>query len=167
MSKRRGDVVFLDDFLDEIGIDAARWYLVSRGHDQTIEIDVDLAAEQSAKNPVYYVQYAHARIASILRNAGDARPGAEPPAELAVEERDLVKRLAEFPQVVAEATARRGPHAIPNYAIRVADDFHRFYTRHKVLGSEEQAFRLGLITATKWVIARSLDLIGVEAPERM
>ena len=69
MSKRRGDVVFLDDFVDEIGVDAARWYLLSRGHDQAIEIDVDLAAERSQKNPVYYVQYAHARIAGILRNA--------------------------------------------------------------------------------------------------
>ena len=77
MSKRRGDVVFLDEFVDEIGIDAARWYLVSRGHDQTIEIDIDLAAEKTQKNPVYYVQYAHARIAGILRNA-DARCGAEP-----------------------------------------------------------------------------------------
>ena len=167
MSKRRGDVVFLDELLDEVGVDAARWYLVSRGPDQTIEIDVDLAAEKTAKNPVFYVQYAHARIAGILRNAEGATPSAEPPPTLAAEERDLVKRLAEFPAVVAEATERRGPHAIPTYAIRVADDFHRFYHEHKVLGSEEQAFRLGLITATKAVIARSLDLIGVEAPERM
>ncbi len=167
MSKRRGDVVFLDELLDEVGVDAARWYLVSRGPDQTIEIDVDLAAEKTAKNPVFYVQYAHARIAGILRNAEGGTPSAEPPAELAAEERDLIKRLAEFPAVVAEATERRGPHAIPNYAIRVADDFHRFYHEHKVLGSEEQAFRLGLITATKAVIARSLDLIGVEAPDRM
>jgi arginyl-tRNA synthetase len=167
MSKRRGDVVFLDEFLDEVGVDAARWYLVSRGPDQAIEIDVDLAAERSQKNPVYYVQYAHARIAGILRNAGEATPSAEPPAQLADEERDLVKRLAEFPAVVAEATERRGPHAIPTYAIRVADDFHRFYHRHKVLGSEAESFRLGLVTATKSVIARSLDLIGVEAPERM
>ena len=91
----------------------------------------------------------------------------EPPVDLAAEERDLVKRLAEFPAVVAEATERRGPHAIPTYAIRVADDFHRFYHEHKVLGSDAQAFRLGLITATKSVIARSLDLIGVEAPDRM
>jgi len=167
MSKRRGDVVFLDELLDEVGVDAARWYLVSRGPDQTIEIDVDLAAEKTAKNPVFYVQYAHARIAGILRNAEGATPSAEPPPALAAEERDLVKRLAEFPAVVAEATERRGPHAIPTYAIRVADDFHRFYHEHKVLGSDEQAFRLGLITATKAVIARSLDLIGVEAPERM
>ncbi len=76
MSKRRGDVVFLDELVDAIGVDAARWYLVSRGHDQTIELDVELAAEKTQKNPVYYVQYAHARIAGILRNAGDEQPGA-------------------------------------------------------------------------------------------
>ena len=167
MSKRRGDVVMLDELLDEVGVDAARWYLVSRGPDQTIEIDVDLAAEKSQKNPVYYVQYAHARIAGILRNAEGATASAEPPAELAPEERDLIKRLAEFPAVVAEATERRGPHAIPYYAIRVADDFHRFYTRHKVLRSDAEAFRLGLVTATKAVLARALELIGVDAPERM
>jgi arginyl-tRNA synthetase len=167
MSKRRGDVVFLAELLDEVGVDAARWYLVSRGPDQTIEIDIDLAAEKSQKNPVYYVQYAHARIAGILRNAEGATPSADLPAELAPEERDLIKRLVEFPGVVAEATERRGPHAIPTYAIRLADDFHRFYTQHKVLGSEAEAFRLGLCTATKHVIARSLDLIGVDAPDTM
>jgi arginyl-tRNA synthetase len=168
MSKRRGDVVFLDEFMDEIGVDAARWYLVSRDHDQTIEIDVDLAAEKSQKNPVYYVQYAHARIAGILRNAGDAEQSATAPGPLAREERELVKRLAEFPALVAEATERRGPHAIPTYAIRVADDFHRFYHEHRVLGSDErQPFRLALVRATQAVVARSLDLIGVEAPERM
>ena len=102
-----------------------------------------------------------------MRNAGDAPPLAEAPPELANEERELVKRLAEFPQVVREATERRGPHAIPTYAIRVADDFHRFYHHHRVLGSEQQAFRLALVLATRNVLARSLDLIGVEAPERM
>jgi arginyl-tRNA synthetase len=167
MSKRRGDVVFLDEFMDEIGVDAARWYLANRSPDQTIEIDVDLAAERSEKNPVYYVQYAHARIAGILRNAGDAEVSAQPVVPLATEERDLVKRLAEFPDVAAEATERRGPHAIPTYAIRVADEFHRFYHHHRVLGSEQQAFRLGLCLATRSVIARCLDLIGVAAPERM
>jgi arginyl-tRNA synthetase len=167
VSKRRGDVVFLDEFMDEVGVNAARWYLVSRGPDQTIDIDVDLAAEKTQKNPVYYVQYAHARIAGILRNAGDAEIGSEPPAELAPEERDLVKRLAEFPGVVAEAAERRGPQALPTYAIRLADDFHRFYHEHRVLESEAQAFRLGLVKATQAVTARALDLIGVEAPERM
>ena len=167
MSKRRGDVVFLDDFMDEIGVDAARWYLVNRGPDQTIEIDVDLASERSQGNPVYYVQYAHARIAGILRNAGAAPVSAEPAGPLAPEERELVKRLAELPALAADAAAKRGPQAIPAYAIRVADDFHRFYHEHRVLESEQQAFRLGLCRATQTVIARCLDLVGVEAPQRM
>jgi arginyl-tRNA synthetase len=167
ISKRRGDVVFLDELMDEVGVDAARWYLVSRGPDQTIDIDVDLAAERSQKNPVYYVQYAHARIAGILRNAGDADVSAALRGTLAPEERDLIKRLTEFPTIAADATERRGPQAIPVYAIRVADDFHRFYTEHRVLESDEQAFRLALCRATQCVIARALDLVGVEAPERM
>jgi arginyl-tRNA synthetase len=168
MSKRRGDVVFLDDFMEEVGVDAARWYLVNRGPDQTIEIDVDLAAERSQKNPVYYVQYAHARIAGILRNAtGESSSSAQPSQPLEPEERELIKRLLEFPVVASDATERRGPQAIPVYAIRVADDFHRFYHEHRVLGSEAEAFRLALIRATQNVIARSLDLVGVEAPERM
>jgi arginyl-tRNA synthetase len=167
MSKRRGDIVTLDELIDEIGVDAARWFLVNRGPDQAIEIDVDLAAERSQKNPVYYVQYAHARIAGILRNAGDADVFAEPDGPLAAEEKELVKRLAELPALVADAAARRGPQAIPAYAIRVADDFHRFYHEHRVLESEQQAFRLALCRATQAVIARCLDLVGVEAPERM
>jgi arginyl-tRNA synthetase len=167
MSKRRGDVVFLDEFLDEVGDDAARWFLVNRGPDQTIDIDVDLAADRSEKNPVYYVQYAHARIAGIRRNAGDASTSSTPPPELAQEERDLIKRLADFPGIASEAAERRSPQAMPTYAIRVADEFHRFYHHHRVLESDEQAFRLGLVTATQAVIARALDLIGVGAPERM
>ncbi len=172
ISKRRGDVVFLDDLIDTIGVDAARWYLVSRGPDQAIEIDVDLAAEKTQKNPVYYVQYAHARIAGILRNAGEQglvtdRHKVDVSGPVAVEERELIKRLLEFPGVAAEAAERRAPHAIPTYAIRVADDFHRFYHEHRVLGSEAEGFRLALSRATQLVVARCLDLIGVEAPDRM
>ena len=167
ISKRRGDVVFLTELVEKIGVDAARWYLVSRGHDQPIDIDVDLAAERTQKNPVYYVQYAHARIAGIVRNSGDARVGGDAPAELEREERDLIKRLTDFPLIAAEAAERRSPHAIPIYAIRVADDFHRFYHEHRVIGSETEAFRLGICVATRNVIARCLDLIGVEAPDRM
>jgi arginyl-tRNA synthetase len=166
MSKRAGDIVTLDDFMDEIGVDAARWWLANRGPDQTIELDIDLAAEKTQKNPVYYVQYAHARIAGILRNAGDAEVSAEP-TTLTGEERELVKRLAEFPAIAAEAATRRGPQAITTYAIRVADDFHRFYHENLVLGSDQQAFRLGLVTAAQNVIARALDLVGVGAPDRM
>jgi arginyl-tRNA synthetase len=170
MSKRRGDVVFLDELVDAIGVDAARWYLVSRGHDQTIELDVDLAKERTNKNPVYYVQYAHARIAGILRNAEGSEPASGSVGDhvlLAPEERELVKRLLEFPAVVAQATERRAPHAVPIYAIRVADDFHRFYHEHRVLESGQEAFRLGLVRAVQLVIARCLDLVGVDAPERM
>ncbi|MFL5950241.1 MAG: arginine--tRNA ligase [Gaiellaceae bacterium] len=167
ISKRRGDVVFLQELIDKIGIDAARWYLVSRGHDQPIDIDIDLAAERTQKNPVYYVQYAHARIAGILRNAGDAQVGADAPEELASEERELIKRLTDFPVVAAEAAERRAAHGIPIYAIRVADDFHRFYHEHRVVESATEAFRLGLCRATQQVIARCLDLVGVEAPDRM
>ena len=171
MSKRRGDVVFLDDFIDEVGVDFARWYLVDRGHDQTIEVDVDLANERSRKNPVYYVQYVHARISGIFREApAGAEVSAVPRIPLAPEERELVKRLAEFPAVAREATERRGPHAIPVYAIRLADDFHRFYDKHRVLaakGGEHESFRLALVAATRDIVARCLDLVGVEAPEHM
>jgi arginyl-tRNA synthetase len=168
MSKRAGDIVELDEFVDEVGIDAARWYLVSRSHDQTIDIDVDLAAEKTQKNPVYYVQYVAARIAGVFRNAGSAPVSATPPEELSPEETELVKRLVEFPGVVEEATERRGPHQLTNYAIYVADDFHRFYHHHRVLESgDAEPFRLGLCRATQTVVARALDLIGVDAPERM
>ncbi|MHB8059684.1 MAG: arginine--tRNA ligase [Gaiellaceae bacterium] len=168
MSKRRGDVVLLDELIELIGLDACRWYLVSRGPDQTIELDIELAGEHSQKNPVYYVQYAHARISSILAKAGGTvEPSAEPPRELSEEEKGLLKRLIEFPNVVREATERRSPQAIPTYAIRLADDFHRFYHHRRVIGSRAQSFRLGLCEATRSVIATCLDLIGVEAPETM
>jgi arginyl-tRNA synthetase len=167
MSKRRGDVVLLDDFVDEVGLDAARWYLVNRGPDQTIEIDVDLAAEKSQKNPVYYVQYAHARIAGILRNADGSPEDPRATTTVEKEERELIKRLAEFPAVLEDAAAKRGPQGVPAYAIRVADDFHRFYHEHRVLESEQRPFRLALCRAAQQVIAQCLSLVGVDAPERM
>jgi arginyl-tRNA synthetase len=169
MAKRKGDVVNLDELMDELGVDAARWYLVNRGPDQEIEIDIDLAAEKSQKNPVYYVQYAHARIAGILRNAPTAPRQPVSPGDWTLEpaERELIKRLADFPALVREATERRGPQMLPSYAIRVADDFHRFYHDVRVLGSETESFRLALCRSTQLVIARCLDLVGVEAPERM
>ena len=168
MAKRSGDIVTLDELIDEVGVDAARWYLVNRGPDQSIEIDVDLAAERSQKNPVYYVQYAHARIAGILRNAPDnASDKVLLSGSLAPEEKELIKRLADMPGVIADAAAKRGPQGIPAYAIRVADDFHRFYHEHRVLESDQESFRLALCRATQTVIARCLDLVGVDAPERM
>ena len=166
MSKRRGDIVTLDELIDEVGVDAARWYLVNRGPDQAIEIDIDLAAERSQKNPVYYVQYAHARIAGILRNAPEnASDKLSLSGSLAPAEKELVKRLAELPGVIADAAAKRGPQVIPAYAIRVADDFHRFYHDHRVLESEQESFRLGLCRATQAVIAICLDLLGAVVAE--
>src|SRR5262249_22345260 len=146
---------------------ARRWSLGSRGADQPIDIDVDLAREQTQKNPVYYVQYAHARIAGILRNAEKRPDPSAAPVVLDPLERDLLKRLTDFPTVVLEATERRAPHALPIFAIRVADDFHRFYHDLRVVGSEQEEFRPALCRAAQHVIARCLDLIGVEAPERM
>jgi arginyl-tRNA synthetase len=171
MSKRAGDIVTLDEFLDEVGVDFARWYLSDRGPDQPLEIDVTLAGERSRKNPVYYVQYVHARTHGIFREAeAGAVVDPAPRMPLHPEERELVKRLLDFPGVVREATGRRGPHAVPLYAITVADAFHRFYHEHRVLaskGGDHEPFRLALVLATRHVIARCLDLIGVEAPERM
>ena len=124
VSKRAGNVVFLDDFIDEVGVDAARWYLVNRGPDQTIEIDLDLAAEKSQKYPVIYVQYAHARIAAILRNADGAPGRGAPPGPLAVEEKELIKRLADFPVTVREAAVRRGPQQLTTNANRLTNNKH-------------------------------------------
>ena len=169
MSKRRGDVVFLDEFVDEIGVDAARWYLLSRGHDQTIEIDIDLAAEKSQKNPNYYVwACARPHRRAGARNAeGRFSSEPRPSAPLATEERDLVKLLLELPLIVREATVRRAPHAIPTYAIRVADDFHRSLPPSPRSSSRRRRHSgRALCVATRDVVATCLDLIGVEAPER-
>jgi arginyl-tRNA synthetase len=165
MGKRSGNVVFLDELIDEIGVDAARWFLVDRGPDREIEIDVDLAVEKTRRNPVYYVQYAHARISGILREA----PAAPNDAVVSFEEheRELVKRLVDFPAVVRNATVKRGPQQLAAYAIVLADDFNRFYDNCRVLGSEQESSRLALCRATQTVIARCLNLLGVDAPDRM
>jgi arginyl-tRNA synthetase len=181
MSKRRGEFVTLDDLLDDIGVDATRFFMLQRSHDSTIDLDLELAREQSNENPVYYVQYAHARIASILRKA-EEEVGADAVssaldadltavnAPLEPTERALVKRLLELPDEVAEAAERRAPHRICAYAGTVAADFHGFYRDCQVVGAEGdgvQASRLAICVVTKRAIARSLGLLGISAPERM
>ena len=166
MSKRAGEFVTLDELMDLIGVDAARWFLLQRSHDTTMDLDLDLAREQSAENPVYYVQYAHARMASILRDA-DGPAFAEPGEPLHASERELVLKLLAFPRDLTEAAERRAPHRIATYALELAQTFTAFYRDCKVLGSPSQDFRLGLVGATRSVVARSLDLLGIEAPERM
>ena len=175
MSKRRGDFITLDDLIAEIGVDATRFFMLQRSHDTTVDLDLDLAREQSAENPVYYVQYAHARIASVLRKAGEERVRAAlaaEPGELALEpaERELVKKLLAFPGEIAEAAARRAPHRIATYALELAQAFTAFYRDCRVVGAEPEpleSFRIGLSVAAKRTIARSLDLLGVSAPETM
>jgi arginyl-tRNA synthetase len=176
MSKRSGDFVALDDLLDDIGVDATRWFMLWRSHDTTVDLDLDLARRESSDNPVYYVQYAHARIASILRKAGvdeeaaAAGARAEASAPLEPSEKALVKRLLELPEEVREAAERRAPHRICAYSTAVASDFHAFYRDCQVVGAEGEgveASRLALCLLTKRTIASCLGLLGISAPERM
>jgi arginyl-tRNA synthetase len=186
MSKRAGEFVTLDDLVGEIGVDAARWFLLSRSHDTTIDLDLDLAREQSSDNPVYYVQYAHARIASMLAKAGPERvaaalaeqgegaaakkEGAGVGAPEHASERGLIKRLVAFPGEVHEAARRRAPHRVAAYALELAQEFTAFYRDCHVLGvqpRELESARIALCVATQRTIARSLDLLGVSAPAEM
>jgi arginyl-tRNA synthetase len=169
MSKRAGRIVTLDDLLDAIGVDAARYALVQRGHDQPIDLDIDLLTAQNAENPVYYCQYAHARIAAILRRAGGAEALPDPAWTPEPAETELIKALAEFPDLVAEAADRRGPHRIAGYAQETAKAFHQFYKQCHVIGAEPavERSRLAICRSTAQVLATSLDLVGVEAPESM
>jgi arginyl-tRNA synthetase len=171
MSKRRGEVVLLDELIAAIGVDAARFYLVQRSHDATIDIDLAQAVEQSPENPVYYVQYAHARICSILRRAGN---GAAAPPTFAVmpepSEAALVRALADFPEVCRAAVDLRAPHRIVVYARDLASAFSAFYRDCPVLDAdtpERRSSRLALCAATRQVLARSLDLVGVSARDEM
>jgi arginyl-tRNA synthetase len=175
MSKRRGDFVTLEELIDEIGVDATRYFMLSRSADSTVDLDLTLAKEQSSENPVYYIQYAHARIASILRKAGDERVAAAfaaPRDGFALEpaERELIKKLLAFPAEVAEAAERRAPHRIATYALETAQAFTAFYRDCKVVGAEPEAvesFRIALSITAQRVIARSLGLLGVSAPDTM
>lgn len=176
MSKRSGDFVSLDDLLDDIGVDATRWFMLWRSHETAVDLDLELARSQSSENPVYYVQYAHARIASILRKAGASGVEAEsgPPDSVAAilepSEKALIKRLLEFPDEVRESAERRAPHRICAYSTAVAADFHSFYRDCQVVGAEGDGVersRLALCLATKRTIAAALSLLGISAPERM
>jgi arginyl-tRNA synthetase len=177
MSKRSGDFVSLDDLIDDIGVDSVRWFMLWRSHETTVDIDLALARKQASDNPVYYVQYAHARIASILRKAvdeGSPVPEAFDPGQrsepLAAGEKALIKRLLEFPHEVRESAARRAPHRIGAYSSAVAADFHAFYRDCQVVGAEGEgveASRLALCLAAKRTIASALGLLGISAPERM
>ena len=178
MSKRAGDLVLLDELLDDIGVDAARWFLLQRSHETTLELDLELARRESQDNPVYYVQYAHARIASILRKAGEERVRAALAADLRASSerfhssaRALVKRLLEFPEEVLESASRRAPHRMTAYVHDTAQEFSAFYRDCRVVGAAEEGgdedVRIAICVLARDVLARTLDLLGVEAPESM
>jgi arginyl-tRNA synthetase len=167
MSKRAGEFVTLDDLATEIGVDVARWFLLARSHDTTIDLDLDLARNQTNENPVFYVQYAHARIASILRDAESHPRTPDATHALHPSERELIRKLLTFPAEVAEAADRRAPHRIATYALQLAQAFTAFYRDCRVLGVPEEPFRLALSEAARGVIARSLGLLGISAPESM
>jgi arginyl-tRNA synthetase len=197
-SKRKGEFVTLDELIDDIGVDAARFFMLQRSHDTALDLDLKLAREQSQENPVYYVQYAHARIASILRKAGEGRveeavsaasagaaggddaaaggdvaasggaadpggsSGAPHPSATA-----LLKQLLEFPEEVRLAAERRAPHRMTAYSLEVARSFSAFYRDCQVVGGEDEDFRIALSVQARRVIARALDLLGVDAPDSM
>jgi len=175
MSKRAGTVVTIDDLVEALGVDAARYALARYSSDSNIDIDLDLWTKAGNENPVYYVQYAHARVASILRNAADLGLAPESHPELLTHEKEgeLLRALAELPRVVASAAELREPHRVARYLEDTAGSYHRFYDNCRVLpmGDEEPSdlhrARLMLIEATRTVLANGLAMLGVSAPERM
>ena len=174
MSKRTGKAVTMRDLVEEVGLDATRYFFAMRSADTHLDFDLDLAVSQSNENPVYYAQYAHARISSILRQGKEQgiEFGNELNAALITAEKefDLLKKLGEFPQAVGEAALKRMPHRITNYIYDLASTFHSFYNAEKVLdvdNLERTKARLALIQATQITLRNALALIGVSAPEKM
>ncbi|HEY1568151.1 MAG TPA: arginine--tRNA ligase [Solirubrobacteraceae bacterium] len=177
MSKRRGEFITLDDLLDEVGVDATRFWMLQRSNDRTVDLDLALAKEESPENPVYYVQYAHARIVSMVGKlpedrVADALDGGADwdGGALAPAERNLIKALVAFPDEIAEAVERRAPHRIATYVHDLAQVFTDFYRDCKVVGAQpaaSESFRIALSQAARQTIKLALALLGVSAPDSM
>jgi arginyl-tRNA synthetase len=174
MSKRTGKAVTMRDLVDEVGLDATRYFFAMRSADTHLDFDLDLAVSQSNENPVYYAQYAHARICSILRQAEEKNLAVDGEADFshisAEKEIDVLKKLGEFPQAIGEAAQKRTPHRITNYIFELASAFHSFYNAEKVLDDEQPEktkARLALIKTVQITLKNALALIGVSAPEKM
>jgi arginyl-tRNA synthetase len=177
MSKRRGDFITLDELLDEVGVDATRFWMLQRSHDRTLDLDLALAKQESPENPVYYVQYAHARIVSMVGRLSEDRVAAALDVSadwdggpLQSAERNLIRALVAFPDEIAEAVERRGPHRIAAYALELAQEFTAFYRDCKVVGAEPEAtesFRIALSQAARQTLKLALGLLGVGAPDSM
>jgi arginyl-tRNA synthetase len=176
LSKRAGSYVTLRDLIDEVGCDATRYFLVARGPSSQLTFDIDLALSQSNDNPVYYIQYAHARVCSVLRKLAEHGWEWQPANALThldqlVEEHEkaLLRRLDQYPEIVAIAAAHNEPHSVANYLRELAGEFHTYYNAHKMLVDDQplRDARLALSAAVRQVIANGLDLLGVSAPESM
>ena len=174
MSKRAGTFSTLDDLLNDVGVDAARWFFASRAPTTGIDFDIELARKQSSENPVYYVQYAHARIASILRKAADEGLKAADSLAGTLANDDvalgLAKELLRLPDIVLDAAAERETQAITTFATELATKFHAYYRDRRVVDKDDpqtSAARLALVDATRITLARSLGLLGISAPESM
>jgi len=170
MSKRTGKAVALKDLIEEAGVDAVRYYFASRAADTHMDFDLDMAVKESNENPVYYAQYAHARVCSILRSGTNIPKASKYDLLVHPKEIDLLKYINEFPVIVSDAAVTRQPHKICNYIQKLASLFHSFYADCKVLDDDNveiTAQRLALVTAVKITLKNALKLIGVSAPERM
>src|SRR5438094_62616 len=172
MSTRRAEYVTLDELLDEVGVDAARFFFLMRKSDSHLEFDLDLAKQQSTDNPVFYVQYAHARIASVLRQAAEAGIALAPAPDLSplgAPEVEVVRAVASWPDVVETAARDLEPHRIVFHALDLAGAFHRYYNRQRILTEDRTSTqaRLALVRAVQQVLRGALGLAGVTAPERM
>ena len=173
LSKRTGETVTLRELMEEVGVDAARYFFLMRSLDSQLDFDLDLATKKSNENPVYYIQYAHARISSIFRQADEAgiavRDGAE--LELLTDETEiaLIKKIAAYPEEIARAAAEFAPQRIARYSHELAGAFHSFYNKCRIVGQEPSlaSARLALVLATGRVIRHSLGVLGVSAPEKM
>jgi arginyl-tRNA synthetase len=172
ISKRAGSYVTVRDLIDWVGRDAVRFFLVSRKADSEFVFDIDLALEKSEENPVYYVQYAHARVCSVFAQCGGRSHNVEAAdlSPLAGErELKLAQRLAEYPEVVGSAARELAPHAVAFYLRELAGEFHSYYNAERILVEDEalRAARLALCAAVRQTLANGLSLLGVSAPEKM
>jgi arginyl-tRNA synthetase len=173
MSRRRGEIISLREVVDEVGADAVRYFLLARSADAQMDFDLQLAKEQSAENPVYYIQYAYARIASILRNAGELAQEQGDVSLLTSEpELALIRKMIELPEVIEKAAAHLEPHHVPHYALELAGVFHTFYKQCRVLSSDPadaaiSRARLKLVRAAGVAFANTLRTMGMSTPEQM
>jgi arginyl-tRNA synthetase len=175
MSTRAGEFVTLKEVVDEVGVDAARFSFLLRNSDSSLDFDLELAKTQSKDNPVYYVQYAHARICSVFKKAQDAGLGLPGPEEVDLsrlveeEEPAIMKLLAAYPDLVGSAAASLEPHRLTHYLLELAKRFHPYYNKHRFVGDDRELSlaRLFLARAVKQVVRNGLGLLGVSAPETM